>query len=195
MSAPCRGRWKKETWTSASHFLNSQAPTPPHISCLFQTVSFHLCTALWPFFFYSFDFSSLDLISASPPTDPDPIWCSFFLFFFLPLLSTPPHVVGLGMENVGRRYITTTRGPESTHTSTHAPLHCGRFFHCGRRRSGWMRAAIFSPPFLSAPETSTVLMGVCIRKEKSCFFLSLISFLVQHFFSLLREKKLFLWKK
>jgi hypothetical protein len=56
-------------------------------------------------------------------------------------------------------------------------------------------AAIFSPPFLSAPETSTVLMGVCIRKEKSCFFLSLISFLVQHFFSLLREKKLFLWKK
>lgn len=96
MSAPCRGRWKKETWTSASHFLNSQAPTPPHISCLFQTVSFHLCTALWPFFFYSFDFSSLDLISASPPTDPDPICAPFLLLPSSSLYSAPCGWLGNG---------------------------------------------------------------------------------------------------
>lgn len=121
--------------------------------------------------FYSFDFffffARLD--QRFPPDGPR---SNLRSFFFLPSSSlySAPCGTGLGMENVGRRYITTTRGPESTHTHI-APLHSGRFFHCGRR-SGWMRRH-FLPLFFLPQKLRQFSWGFVLEKKGAASLLFL----------------------
>lgn len=118
MSAPCReeatdGRRKRER--PLLIFSTAKLQLSRTFLVFSRRFRFISAQSSLAFFFYSFDFSSLDLISASPPTDPDPIWRSFSSSsFFLSLLR--PMWLAWEWKNVGRRYITTTRGPESTHT-------------------------------------------------------------------------------
>lgn len=69
---------------SAAHFLSFP---DGFVSSLHSSLAF---------FFYSFDFSSLDLISASPPTDPDPICAPFLLLPSSSLYSAPCGWLGNG---------------------------------------------------------------------------------------------------
>jgi hypothetical protein len=98
---------QQQSSNSAAHFLSFP---DGFVSSLHSSLAF---------FFYSFDFSSLDLISASPPTDPDPICAPFLLLPSSSLYSAPCGWLGNGKcwaplynYNQGAR----------EHTHTHMPL-------------------------------------------------------------------------